>query len=103
MANRKLMTRILIGAVAGGITAFTDPRVRAYAKDKVNQLKLGATICMKEPSASIGLARQAFRDFADNVDKQAGNVINAVQQIEGTVASIKGSGRQETPRIEAVK
>ncbi|WLV25414.1 YtxH domain-containing protein [Aciduricibacillus chroicocephali] len=103
MANRKLMTRMLIGAVVGGLTALSDSSVRAYAKDKLNQVKLGATICMREPSASIGLARQAFRDFADNVDKQAGNVMNAVEQIEGTVASITSSGRQEPPRIEAVK
>lgn len=103
MANKKLITRMLIGAAAGGLTALADTEVRMYMKDKLNQLRLGASIFVKEPTASIEMTRQAIRDFADTVDKQAGNVQNAVEQIEGTVSSITGSGKEEPFKIEAVK
>lgn len=102
MAKNKLVSRMLIGAVVGGLTALTDQHVRAYLKDKLMQAKLGASICAQQPSFSLETARQAFNKFTANVDTQASNVINAVEQIEQTVSSIKG-GSEAQFKIEAVK
>jgi len=102
MAKNKLVSRMLIGAVVGGLTALTDPSVREYVKDKLMQVKLGASICAQQPSFSLETARQAFNEFTANVDTQASNVINAVEQIEQTVASVKG-GSKDRVSLEVVK
>jgi|GEM_PF-3374269 len=102
MAKSKLASRMLIGAVIGGVTALTDPGVRTYVKDKWLQVKLGASICAQQPSFTLETARQAFNEFTANVDTQAGNVINAVEQIEQTVSRVKG-GNKDKIELEVVK
>lgn len=100
MSKRKLWTRILIGAAAGGLTALTDKEVRGYVKERIGSARMYGSALFHNPVDTISTARSALKRFSDNVDHQAENLLNALGQVEETVSNIRGD-RMEQKKLEA--
>lgn len=86
MGKRKLTTHVVIGAIVGGLIALTNKEVRLYTKSKGNCIKEKTGNFIQNPSETINQTRMKFEKVSERFSSEAANTINALEQIEQTVA-----------------
>lgn len=88
MGKRRLISSIAIGAAIGGIVALFDWETRNYTKHKLAVVKDKSAEIVKNPVVSIHNARVAMEEFSESLVYQTENAVNALQQVENTVARV---------------
>lgn len=85
MAKRKLINRIIIGAVVGGATALMNKDVRKYTKGKLSKAKDQTSLMIKNPSQIIKNTRTKLMNLSDTISEHTTNTIETLDQIEETL------------------
>lgn len=85
MAKRKLIKRIIIGAIAGGVTALMNKDVRKYTKKKISKAKDRTSLMVKNPSEMVRSTRTRLTNLSDAISEQTTKTINTLDQIEDTL------------------
>ncbi|GGB59805.1 YtxH domain-containing protein [Virgibacillus dakarensis] len=99
MGKQKLCLGILLGAVAGGLTALYDRETRYYTKKQLQSAKSTTGYYLKHPAEAIRNAKDACNEFNEKFSVNADNAINALEQVEETLGKI--SKKEEPKKLES--
>ncbi|UJL47294.1 YtxH domain-containing protein [Virgibacillus sp. NKC19-16] len=97
MSKRKLFLGVVTGAVVGGLVTLFDRETRHYAKNKLTTVKSGTTYMVKNPSETVHNMRVALNKLNDNLSSGSSNLMNALEQVEGSLekVSTKSESKKE--------
>lgn len=82
MGKRIFWTGIVLGAVAGGLTALLDKDARHYVKDTVSQAKSTTRFYINNPSEAVSSIRKTVNMLNENLGKGAVTAMDALEKLE---------------------
>ncbi|MGM8363876.1 YtxH domain-containing protein [Virgibacillus sp. W0181] len=88
MGKRNLCTGLLIGAVVGGLVSLLNKDTRNYTKNKWDSTKTTASYYFSNPTEAVRNVKQSVDQLNSAVSQEAQNAINALEQVENTLAKV---------------
>jgi len=85
MEKRRLVSGIVIGAIAGLAAVMTDRKVRKYTKEKLTKTVNQTSHIMKHPSETVNRFRHRLDKFNETFSTRASQTVNTLQKLEETL------------------
>lgn len=88
MGRRRLLQGIISGAIVGGLISLLDRDARDYAKKKLKDTRRVTTNVIKNPTETVQSLTDKVEKLNTKISTESDNVINALEQVKGTLEKI---------------